>query len=67
MYLMFLCDIYSTHVLTIIHMDAFHGSKVDFPATCVVTLFKKRNHYIVANLTVVVHEAEDCCASSMKL
>ena len=33
----------------------------------VVTLFKKRNHYIVANLIVVVHEAEDCCASSMKL
>ena len=26
-----------------------------------------RNHYIVANLTVVVHSAEDCCASSMKL
>ena len=29
--------------------------------------FKIRNHYIVANLTIVVHSAKDCCASSMKL
>ena len=32
-----------------------------------MTSCKIRNHYIVANLTVVVHSAEDCCASSMKL
>ena len=37
-----------------------------FSSTCVVTSFKIRNHYIVANLTVAVHSAEDCCASSMK-
>ena len=37
------------------------------PVSCAVTSFKIRNHYIVANLTVVVHSAEDCCASSMKL
>ena len=62
-----LCDVYSTHVFTIIHVDTFHGSKEDFPVTCVVTSFKIRNHYIVANLTVAVHSAEACFASSMKL
>ena len=31
-----------------------------------MTSFKIKNHYIVANLTVVVHLAEDCCASSIK-
>ena len=35
-------------------------SKGDFPVSCAVTSFKIRNHYIVANLTVVVHSAEDC-------
>ena len=62
-----LYDVYSTHVFTIIHVDTFHRSKWDFPVTCVVTSFKIRNHYIVANLTVAVHSAEDCCATSMKL
>ena len=62
-----LCDVYSTHVSTIIHVDTFHGSKGDFLVSCAVTSCKIRNHYIVANLTVVVHSAEDCCASSMKL
>ena len=55
------------HVFTIIHVDTFHGSKGDFPASCVVTSLKIRNHYIVANLTSVVLSAEDCCISSMKL
>ena len=58
-----LCDIYSTHVFIIIHMNTFQESKGDFP----VLVFKIRNHYIVANLTVAVHSAEDCCASSIKL
>ena len=49
------------------HVDTFHGSKGDFLVSCAVTSFKIRNHYIVANLTVVVHSAEDCCASSMRL
>ena len=62
-----LCDVCSTHVFTIIHVDTFHGSKGDFPITCVVTSFKTGNHYIVASLTFVVHSAEDCCTSSMKL
>ena len=62
-----LCDAYSTHVFTIMHVDIFHGSKGDFPVTCVVTSFKIQNHYIVANLTVAVYLAEDCCTSSMKL
>ena len=62
-----LCGVYSTHFFTIIHVNTFNGSKRDFPVTCVVTSFKIWNHYIVANLTVVVHSAEDCCASSMKL
>ena len=62
-----LCDVYSTHVSTIIHVDTFYGSKGDFPVSCAVRPCKIRNHYIVANLTVVVHSAEDCCASSMKL
>ena len=55
------------HVFTIIHMDTLHGSKGDFPASLAVTSLKIPNHYIVANLTVVVLSAEDCCASSMKL
>ena len=62
-----LCDAYSTHVFTIMHVDIFHGSKGDFLVTWVVMSFKIWHHYIVANLTVVVHSAEDCCASSMKL
>ena len=62
-----LCDVYSAHVFTIIHVDTFHGSKGDFRVSCAVTSFKIGNHYIVANFTVVVHSAEDCCASSMKL
>ena len=32
----------------------------------VLRSFKIRNYYIVANLIVVVHSAEDCYASSMK-
>ena len=47
-----LCDIYSTHVFTIIHVNTFQESKWDFP----VLMFKIRNHYIVANLTVAVHQ-----------
>ena len=35
-----LCDVYSTHVLTIFHVHTFHGSKRDFPVTCAVTAFK---------------------------
>ena len=35
-----LCDVYSTHVFTIIHVENFHESKGDFPLTCVVTSFK---------------------------
>ena len=62
-----LCDVYSTHVFTIIHVDTFHGSKGDFSITCVLTSFETGNHYIVASLTFVVHSAEDCCTSSMKL
>ena len=61
------CDVYSTHVSTIIHVDTFHGNKGDFLVSCAVTSCKIRNHYIVANLTVVVHSVEDCCASRMKL
>ena len=53
------------HVFTIIHVDTLHGSKGDFPASCAVT--SRKNETIVANLTVVVLSAEDCCASSMKL
>ena len=57
-----------THVFTVIYVDIFHGSKGDFPvASCSVTSLKMRNHYIAANLTVVVLSAEDCCASSMEL
>ena len=53
---------------TLIHVDAYHGSKGDFPAaSCAVTSLKMRNHYTEANLTVVVLSAEDCCASSIKL
>ena len=54
-----LCDVYSTHIFIIIHVGTFHGSKRDFPVTCVATSFKIRKHYIVANLTVVVHLAQD--------
>ena len=50
-----LCDVYRKHVLTIIHVHTFHGSKGDFFATCAVTSFNLRNHYIVANLNVAVH------------
>ena len=57
----------SIHVLTIIHGETFHGSKGDSPVSCAVTLFKTRNHDIVVNLIVVVHLAEDCYESSMKL
>ena len=39
-----LCNIYSTRIFTIIHVDAFHWSKGDFPVTCAVTLFKIWNH-----------------------
>ena len=45
-----LCDVYSTHVSTIIHVDTFHGSKGDLLVSCAVTSCKIRNHYIVANL-----------------
>ena len=62
-----LCDVYSTHVFTIIHVDTFHVSKADFPVFCTVTLFKIQNRYIAVNLIVVVHSVEDCWASSMKL
>ena len=62
-----LCDVYSTHAFTIIHVDTFHGSKGNFPVSCAMMSFKIRNHYTVANLVVAVHSAEDCCASSMKL
>ena len=48
-------------------MDTFHGSKEDFPVTFVVTSCEILDHYVVANLTVAFHSAEDCCASSMKL
>ena len=51
---------------TIIHVDIFYGSKGVFPGTCAVTSFKKPNHDIEANLTVVVYSAEDCHANSMK-
>ena len=53
-----LCDVYSTHVFTIIHVDTFHGSKGDFPVTCAVTSFKIRNLYIVVILAVIVHLPE---------
>ena len=36
------------------------------PVSCAVTSFKVRNHYIVVNLIVAVHSAEDYCPSSMK-
>ena len=62
-----LCGVYSTHVFIIIHVDTFHGSKGDFPAASyVVASLKIWNNYIVANLSVKVLSAEDCCASSMK-
>ena len=55
-----LCEVYSTHFFTIIHVDTdtFQGSKGDFPITCVVASFKIRSHYIKANLTLVVYAAE---------
>ena len=55
-----LCEVYGTHVFTIIHVDTdtFQGNKGNFPITCVVTSFKIRSHYIKANLTVVVYAAE---------
>ena len=62
-----LCDVYSTHVFTIIHVGTFHGSDGDFPASCAVASFKIWNHHPEANLIVVVLSTEDCCASSMKL
>ena len=48
-------------------VDTFHWSKGNFPVICAMTSFKIRNHYLVANLTVQVHSAEDCGASGMKL
>ena len=56
-----------THVFTIIYVDTFHWSKENFPVICVVTSFKIRSHYIVVNLLVEVHLAEDFSVSSMKL
>ena len=64
---MYLSEECSTHSVATIHADTVHGSKGDFYEPRAVTLFEKRNHYIVANLIVVVYSAEDCCASSMKL
>ena len=60
-------DVYSAHIFTIMHVDPFHVSKGEFPVICDVTSFKIRNNYIVANMTVVVHLAEDCCGGSIKL
>ena len=57
-----LCDVYSAHIFTIIYVV-----KGEFLETCVVTSFKIRNHYIVANMTVVVHSVKDCSVSSRKL
>ena len=62
-----LCDVCSKQILSIIHVDTFHGSKGDFTVSCAATSFKIQNHYFVANLTDVVHLVEDCCASHMKL
>ena len=62
-----LCDVYSTHIFTIIHVNTLHGSKGDFPASCAVTSLKIKSNYIVANLTVAVLSADNCSASSMKL
>ena len=56
-----------THVFTIIYVDTIHCSKGKFPVTCVITSFKIRSRYIVANLLVEVHLAEDFSVSSMKL
>ena len=64
---MYLSEECSTHGVATIHADTAHGSKGDFYAPRAVTPFEKRNQYIVANLIVVVHSSEDCCASSMKL
>ena len=35
-----LCDVYSTHISTINHVDIFHGSKGDFLVSCAVTSCK---------------------------
>ena len=61
---------YITHaVSTLFTWTSFTGVKGIFllhHLLCVTSL-KLRNHYIAANLTVVVLSAEDCCTSSMKL
>ena len=67
MYRCLLCDVYSTHFFTIIHVDTFRRTKDDFAVSCAVRSFKIRSHYIAVNLIVVAHSAEDCCASRMKL
>ena len=59
----FSCDVYCTHIFTIIHVHTFHRSKGDFTVCCA----KIWNHYIVLNLIDVVYSTEECCASSMKL
>ena len=61
-----LCDANSTLFYYYSNQHLSRGSNGGFPVTCVVTPFKIGNHYIVANLTIVVHSAEDYCASSMK-
>ena len=48
-------------------MHVFFNHELGICRYIYLTSFKIRNHYIVANLTVVVYLAEDCCASSMKL
>ena len=55
---MYLSEECSTHSVVTIHADTVHGSTGDFYAPRAVTPFEKRNHYIVANLIVVVHSAE---------
>ena len=50
-------------LFTWVPFTGLKGIFLHFP----VRSLKKQNHFIVANLTLVVLLAEDCCANSMKL
>ena len=52
--------------ITVIRMDNFHGNKSGSRVPIAVTLFKKRNLYIV-NFITVVYSAEDCYADNVKI
>ena len=60
-------DVYSRFLVTIFHVNAFHGNNGDFPVHYPVIPFEKQKHYFVVNLIAVVHLTKDCCASNIKL